>query len=349
MNIYIAINNPYKNQNPFVRTLIDGIKHLHPDAHIAYGLELLWREECLNYDIIHIQWPEVFAFNATYLNNLADRLVFLKNKGKIIISTCHNINCHFRRKANRDAAYPIVYGISDYMIHLGNYSLELMKNLYPNAKHVLIPHHVYDHIYKLPLPKKDCANILKINSKKNYILCLGDFRNKKERELVIKMSYMLPPNYSVLAPSFSKIQKRRNLFYLIKPLCIYLYYKLKYPKIKNLGRFVTDEEIPQLFGVADFCFIQRINGINSGNVPMSFLMGKVVVGPSIGNIKEILEETGNPIFDPYVEESIRIAIQKGIYLSSQNKGFNNREYALHQLSTYTICEKIYKLYQKAIQ
>lgn len=50
-------------------------------------------------------------------------------------------------------------------------------------------------------------------------------------------------------------------------------------------------DLPYYMAASDVIFIQRKDILNSGNVPLAFLYHKVVVGPKVGNIGELLSET----------------------------------------------------------
>ena len=68
-------------------------------------------------------------------------------------------------------------------------------------------------------------------------------------------------------------------------------------------RDFTDEEVALYFAAADAVFIQRLDDLNSGNLPMAFLFRKAVAGPAGGNIGEWLRKTDNPVFDPQDPDS----------------------------------------------
>lgn len=54
--------------------------------------------------------------------------------------------------------------------------------------------------------------------------------------------------------------------------------------------------------------------------PLAFLYHKVVVGPKVGNIGELLSETGNPTFDPDDKKDILRALEEARRLAHGDKG-----------------------------
>ena len=69
---------------------------------------------------------------------------------------------------------------------------------------------------------------------------------------------------------------------------------------------------------------------------MGFAAGKVVVGPQVGNVGEILKSTGNPTFNPDNEQSVVEAVKKGLALVKQGLGERNKNFALNQWSTHKV-------------
>ena len=90
--------------------------------------------------------------------------------------------------------------------------------------------------------------------------------------------------------------------------------------------------------------IQRVDALNSGNLPMAFHAGKVVVGPNVGNVGQILRETGNFTFDPHDTDSAVCALQKA--LTETTKGKENRTYAKEHWASDLIATALLKCYQQ---
>jgi hypothetical protein len=78
---------------------------------------------------------------------------------------------------------------------------------------------------------------------------------------------------------------------------------------------------------------------------MAFHAGKVVVGPDVGNVGEILRETGNFTFEPHDISSAVSALQKA--LTEITKGKDNRTYATENWASDTIATTLLKCYQQA--
>ena len=144
----------------------------------------------------------------------------------------------------------------------------------------------------------------------------------------------------IIAPGFCRVAYRRDVIGVLK----HFYYRIKYRNIKMCLRGVPDDKVPLYFSAADVLLIMRMKILNSGNLPLGFYMGNVVVGPDMGNVGEILHDTGNVTFDPNDLNSIKDAIFQGLKLEKSGKGKENRLYAMEKYSSNCICKKILNVY-----
>jgi len=232
---------------------------------------------------------------------------------------------------------------------MGEYSCELLKKQYPHAKHVIIPHHVYDMLYTSIPSKDEALKHLRLNPDCNYALCFGAFRHDEEREIAIRASEIIRKyNGKIIAPTFSKYGLHKNIVRTANECITHLRYKIKYKDIIMSKGYVSDDDLPYYYAASDIALIHRRDILNSGNLPMAFYMGKVVVGPNVGNVGAILEVTANPTFDVHNMDSLEDAIGRAKELARQNKGAENRKYALANFSTEKVARLHVNLYQSLV-
>ena len=351
MKIFQLIDNPHVG-NPYVLTLMDGISDIDKEFQWGYGVDAFWTDDILQYDIVHIHWPHIIVnrfSKSSIIKQFEQRLIFLKQKDIKIVVTCHNLKPHYETDTKKIDTYRIAYEQADCILHLGEYSLKLMQEKYPNSKHFLLLHHTYDKLYSV-VGCEESKKKLHLNLSKKYILCFGDFRDNEERRLVdIILKHYYSQCIEIIAPLYYKQIKRRNK---LKMILTWIQLQIKKITTKGLhiyGKFVEDDLLPYYYGVADICLIHRKQILNSGNLPMAFYMGKIVVGPNVGNVGQILEQTGNPTFNPEDNNSIFAAINSAFSLYGQGKGIKNKEYAQENLTTEIISKKLYNIYQIALQ
>ena len=345
MKIFIAIfgDDPHRAENPFVSTLEGEILSRHNDIEFASQQDLFWNED--NWDIIHIMWPDVFVPAIREGKNLYERLLWLKQHGTKVVSTIHNFWSH-SHSAEEDFffAYQIVYSLSDLMIHLGEYSKYKFEGLYHQAKHIVIPHHVYNTIYP-EMPEKKNALVHLGYKDGVYVLVFGAFRHIEEKNLMFSV-VRNNPNIRFIIPRLYDIPHGKLNWRWLKQRIKYSYYKLVYPNLMCSGEtFVSEANLKYYYAATDISFIPRMNNLNSGNLPLGMLMGHVIVGPSIGNVGELIRSTQNFTYEFGNYESIKEALNKALAAVPQRKGEKNREYALKNWNTKKIAEMYYNTYK----
>lgn len=342
MNIYIACNDPWKTINPYVASLVEEIREKHKDVKFLTGPSLFWKKEVFDVDIIHIQWPHQLIIGHS-ADKFSIRLDEIKSKGIKIVSTCHNFVPHYSSNEDEIASYSIVYAKSDITLHLGEYSKAIFETKYPTTKHLLFYHHVYEKKYTPIDERKLAIETLGLPEAKKYVLSFGYFRNDEERRLIIAASKTCK-DVVFIAPSFYRLPGIHEFFKYIKVLFCYLKSKIKYPQIVTRLGFVNDKDLLLYFAASDVVLLQRLQILNSGNIPLGMLMGKVVVGPDTGNAGWLLKKTGNPVFKG--EQDIPNALELAFTLTNEGKGKENRAFALENFSTSHIAEYLYEIYSE---
>lgn len=360
MKILIAYRDNLETDNLFVQTLVSGLRSLNISVDLS--LDTFWDEKRAHaYDIIHIHWPEeLFKWERVSeenLRHLSSKLSSLRDAGVKIVYTRHNLVPHYSSRQLIEL-YSIVETYCTTVVHMGDFSRKEFDSKYPgnNQMHAVIAHHIYENVYNEQITQEDARRGLGISTGKFVILSFGKFRQKEEMFMVLKAFCRLRVKKKyLLAPRFFPFEKRPHNkkcinrflsvlgYHVVRPLFRYFHTRLGLEK-----ELVSNEDLPVYFAAADVVFIQRINILNSGNIPTSFLFKKVVVGPDCGNITEILRTTANPIFDPADDKSIVAALEKAYSLSNVGKGIGNYQYALAKWGVEKICREYMKLYEKCL-
>lgn len=332
--------------NPYVQTLMSGLLQLNVTVDIS--CDELWENN--NYDIIHFQWPEaVYKWNnhitQEQVVRLKTRVEELRSMGKKIVITCHNLRPHINKDDGVNALFPVIYEHCDLFIHMGRDSQEILSAEYPNAQHVIIPHHIYDGIYHFDKSKEICQKDLGLDKSKVNVLCFGEFRTDEEREFIIYLiKRMSSTRINFIVPGFyRKHWYAKSISETYKRIC-------KIREYKRLGlrftsQYLSNAMTEKYFTACDLVFIQRLNILNSGNLPMGFHAGKVVVGVNAGNVGSILKETGNPTFEANNVDSAKYAIEKAISLTYEGLGEKNKVLAEKEWSTEAVTKKLIDVYQ----
>lgn len=347
MNYYSPTGE--RPRNPYVPSLMDGISSLSDEVEWFHGVDFIWDDRVFDMDIIHTHWLSFMKASKMEVERFRQRFKEIKEKGIRIVATVHDLEPHYSKSEEENLFYTIVYSYADIFVHLGEYSKKLFEQRYPNVQHVLIPHHVYDHEYKEIPNRKASLRKLHLSSRKKRILCFGAFRDEEELMMVDSLATEAHKlGIEIMAPHYYTMKQWMNRYKRFKRWVKMRLRERQVPGLRIYGWDISHELLPFFFGAADAVLIQRKKILNSGNLPLAFLMGKVCIGPNIGNVGGILKETGNPTFDPSSTTSLCLAVNEGLRLAASGKGEQNREYALHHWSTDTISAEIYHLYQKVL-
>lgn len=337
--------------NPFVSTLCKGLEE--EGVCVVSSVDEFWHN-AENYDLIHFQWPEaIYSWkkNVTdkQVERLRNRINNAKRKGVKIAMTCHNLKPHIITDANVFSLYEIIYESCDVIFHLADYSRQFLEKKIPYAKHYILPHHLFNRIYTYDCDALKAKMEIGLSSEQTNVLCFGEFRTDEERQLILDLRKRTKGKaIQFVVPGFYR--KRilsKNPFKSIKRFLHIVHYKqlgLKFHK-----GFISDRMTELYFSAADIVMIQRFSILNSGNLPMGFAAGKVVIGANIGNVGNILHETGNPTFDPHNINSVIEAIEKAKSLSNSGKGKWNKEYANMHWSTEVIAKQLLGYYEEILK
>ena len=322
--------------------MIDLKEGLEKHAEVIWDYKEFWN--CKNnYDIVHIHWPEYLSFEMESYFRTTDPIpkdlwkrtvdcLEYWSEHSTIVYTRHVQYPHSRHDDDEFfKLYRITASYCKKVIHFANYSIQQIKEFYPeltHVKHVVIPHHNY-----VSLPnestKESARKHLNIKADAKVMLVFGTIK-ENEKSLIKKAFGYIPGNNKVsLAPGWKV--KRRKIAYI--RLCEWVFRfeqwlaGLNKQKRINLG-FIQEEDAHFYLNSADFLLIPRTNELNSGNITLGCTFGLVIVGKDDADIGEILQETGNPTFQVGNNGSLKEAIQKAYALTKENHGEKNRKIAL---------------------
>lgn len=337
--------------NQFVHILCQAICRQGIDAHCS--VNDFWEGNGV-YDIIHFQWPEEVVgwscTDATVIERLKQQIEHFKANGSRFVYTRHN-NCPHYGNPIIKQAYEVIESCSDIVVHMGRYSREEFIKKYPESRNAIIPHHIYENTYREDIPQKEAREHLGISENRFVVTAFGKFRNREEIAMVVKSYlHLCDKKKYLLAPRmlpFTRHPRQRNPlkrilslagYFLAPPLMM-----LKGIRAGANDELISNEELPYYLAASDVIYVQRKQILNSGNIPLAFLFGKVVIGPDIGNVGELLRDTGNPVFDPESTTSITNALKEARQLVGKGKGKENHQYALQQMNLEKVAREYAKL------
>ncbi len=267
------------------------------------------------YDIVHIHWPDAMLADMSKqeARRVIDRVKFLKSRGVKFICTIHNVYPHLETRNWIIAFYHELYSQLDKFIHLCDFSRKLVCSAFPHLSkddlHIIIPHGaVYSRKPQLKeaISQHDALLDLELASNNINVFSFGQVRCFAELAFAIKLAFCLRyhGNYNfivslgcvprVYGSPFNYVYVR--LFYFAYLCCLRVLQNI--PNTFVLRSPISEVELNSVLERVDVVWILRNRILNSGNVPLAFSLGKVVVGPNVGNVGNILNKYRNPVFSP---------------------------------------------------
>lgn len=350
MRVLIVYPEVNPNDNPFVRTLMEGLRNL--GCQVNWGRNEFW-QNFAQYDVIHIHWPDAMFETVPPTDeevNLLEKHYEEIRRSCRILYTRHNERPHYSQDPNRLKCYDLIEKKADAVVHMGHYDIDSYKKRLNNdsVKHFFIPHHTYDTQYDNTIPQKEAREKLKIPANKFVILSFGAFRDIEEanmvlsafRKLEMKNKYLLAPRLIGILTD-NRPTKWRMKWIMDKIIS----FKLKQEMIYTGSDFVDNDLLANYFIASDVVLIQRKQILNSGNVSLAFYFKKPVIGPNVGNVGELLKQTNNIVFDPDKMEALENALHKAETIASSDLGSENYRYAATFMTTEIVAKQYLNVYK----
>ena len=142
--------------NPFVDVLSDGLANFGHE--VICSREEFW-ENYAQYDLIFFQWPDWVLLDEHISNKdikpLCAHLKNIRDKDIPLVITVHNLHPHDNNPFINEI-YETLYSNVDAFHHMGKFSHDFLKSIYPNKYHFIVPHPIYYDLNDITLSRKDC-------------------------------------------------------------------------------------------------------------------------------------------------------------------------------------------------
>jgi glycosyltransferase involved in cell wall biosynthesis len=171
----------------------------------------------------------------------------------------------------------------------------------PDAHFVLKPHPLYNHFGNKINPA-EARFLLDLDSNKKTLLFFGLIRDYKGLDLLISAMSLLDESFQLIIAGecygdFGKYQQVIDN-------------SPAKSRIKAMNRYITDEEVPQLFSAADLLVTPYRSATQSGVIPVAYHFDVPVLATDVGGLKESIERAGTGIVCFPTIESLSENIQK---------------------------------------
>jgi hypothetical protein len=272
--------------------------------------------------VIHINWPESLykwqfkSFKKDVVGFISERLDFFKNSGSIIINTIHNLEPHEIEESSEKDIYDLIIRESDIIVHHGNKSIDMLHKFYPSSQYKLntiAPHGDYLLIYE-KREKRKLREKYGIPKNSYVILNFGNIRpHKGERfldkvfqNLNIKKKFLITAgNFYTDHRSWTKLFENK-----IKKKIRSIPLKNKY----RIDRRITNNEISDLFNLADLLVLGHSKGLTTGLIPLAATFSLPVAYPDLGNFKEQAKNWSDFFYKPNNKDDATEIIERAYSL-----------------------------------
>lgn len=342
--------------NPYLEELVAPM--IEMGTEVTCNVEKFW-EGSDTYDIVHLQWPEHMEdySKPNILDKVVERLQYWNERARVVI-TRHNEQPHFKQRVLGERLYEIVYDHVDGIIHLGNYSLQQFKETNRHLvtgkakQHKVIPHHFY-HSQQSGIDRDSARQKLGLPLDAYIILVFGSLRLPREvnwalhayRRLSIPKKLLLIPKWKYVTPYTNTRRKRSRLEKQVVTKFNLMRYQNRSDIIAAYGD-ASNEEVGWFMRAANVLLVTR-KQLNTGLIPIAYSNGLPTAGPAWGNMKELLEATGNPVFSVGANREMVGAIQ--YCLDHENElSQANLEYSNTLLSPEQVAQQHIDFYRKLL-
>ena len=246
-------------------------------------------------------WMTYFALS---LGSVAS---YLKKRGCKVISIPDNVIPHEKRFFDKPLTTWFLKQNTGFMVMSESVRDDLLS-LQPDANYILKEHPLYNHFGE-KTDKRLAMEQLKLDPEKRTLLFFGLIREYKGLDMLIDAMSLLDESYQLIIAGecYGDFGKYRQAIDN-SPAC---------SRIKVLNRYITDDEVPQLFSAADLLVIPYRSATQSGVIPVAYHFDVPVIATDVGGLKESIERAGSGLVCHPTVESLAESIQKFFRLNKE--------------------------------
>jgi glycosyltransferase involved in cell wall biosynthesis len=194
----------------------------------------------------------------------------------------------------------------------------------PKAKHILIPHPIYNHFGEKLLKEKALSNLgLQDFTTKKVLLFFGIIRDYKGLDLLLNALSNLDDTYILLVAGevYGNFDKYETI---IKE-------KKLNKKVKLFNRYIDDAEVTNFFSAADVCVLPYRSATQSGITNIAYHFEVPVISTNVGGLAETIHHGRTGLIADEVNEKALVKQIKNFYEVynptefAQNINYSNKE------------------------
>ncbi len=268
---------------------------------VVYGPENLF-ESTTRFDVIHLQWPEdqYRGYGSGPTDKRAEsflrRLDEHKRKGTKLIWTVHNIVPHEYVGSDLDTkVYQEVIDRADLIVHHCDDSIKLLAAAYtvPAVASVVVSFGNYAG-YPDSVSRQEARKRLAIPQDAVVYLCFGALRGYKGFATLLRAyrRARVKGKFLVVAGYYTGAGGLKGKLGTLRLLLVDWLDRRARLDLK----MIDDHDVQTYFRAADAVVLSHSRGLNSGVAVLGMTFGKIVIGPDLGCIGNVLRQGENLIY-----------------------------------------------------
>jgi len=225
---------------------------------------------------------------------------YLNKRGCKVVSILDNVIPHEQRFFDKPLTTWFLKQNSGFVAMSESVRNDLLT-LQPNARFILREHPLYNHFGE-KMNKRLAIEQLELAPDKKTLLFFGLIRDYKGLDLLIAAMSLLDESYQLIiaGESYGDFGKYRQAIESSPART----------RIKVLNRYISDEEVPQLFSAADLLVTPYRSATQSGVIPVAYHFDVPVLATDVGGLKESIERAGTGLVCLPTVESLSEGIQE---------------------------------------
>lgn len=272
-----------KKSNPYNYLLYSGIEGVDV-SEFSFSKALK-----LDYDLIHIHWPEWYLNSNYYVKALFYSVMLLfclgsaKLAGRKIVWTVHNLKPHdIKYKWLNDTYWKLFIKLVDGTISLSSANQQIVEKNFSFKKSLkkgVVYHGLYTGIYENNISKEDAKKLFGIDSNTKTCLFLGQvkkYKNVDELVRVFNSSSALSSYVLLIAGKFESEEHYQEVMSA----------RNENKNILIFNRFIPDDEMQNFFNASDLSILPFKRIFNSGSALLSVTFNTPVLLPESNNFLE---------------------------------------------------------------
>lgn len=210
--------------------------------------------------------------------------------------------------------------------------------LKPSARFLYHPHPIYSH-FGTPSNKLEARRRLNIPPDRKVMIFFGFIRKYKGLDIALEAMQHLPEDYYLIVAGevyggfdeYQQIIDKHNLAH----------------RVQLHVRYVSDNEVPDLFCASDICVLPYRSATQSGVIPIAYHFEIPVVVTDVGGLREVVEPFNTGVVAPDTSSlSVAKAVEECFRRNSTDNLSGNIHLFKQQYSWDNLAETVLEMYRQ---